>query len=38
MSLLETEKSKEAANGDITEIVKEKNGRPTLLHENIMKK
>ena len=38
MSLLETEKSKEAANGDITEIVKKKNGRPTLLHENIMKK
>ena len=38
MSLLETEKSKEAANSDITEIVKEKNGRPTLLHENIMKK
>ena len=38
MSLLETEKSKETANGDITEIVKERNSRPTLLHENIMKK
>ena len=38
LAYLKLKKSKEAADSDITEIVKKKTGRPTLLPENLMKK
>jgi len=38
LAYVKLKKSKEAEDGDITEIVKKKTGRPTLLPENLMKK
>ena len=38
LAYLKLKKSKEAADSDITEIVKKKTGRPTLLPKNLMKK
>ena len=38
LAYLKLKKCKEAANSDMTEIVKKKTGSPTLLPENLMKK